>query len=67
MDEEEFDSGRIGRFSSFRSDVMVEDEPDENVSPAGTTEAFLFGRDDDVSETESESSRGSRCSRGGNA
>jgi DNA-directed RNA polymerase subunit beta len=54
MDEEEFDSGRIGRFSSFRSDVMVEDEPDEDVSPVGTTEAFLFGREDDVSETESE-------------
>jgi DNA-directed RNA polymerase subunit beta len=54
MDEEEFDSGRIGRFSTFRSDVMVEDEADEDVSSAGTTEAFLFGRDDDISEMESE-------------
>ena len=66
MDEEEFDSGRIGRFSSFRSDVMVEDEPDEDVSPAGTTEAFLFGRDDDVSETESESEEAD-APEGGNA
>ncbi|MCF7936732.1 MAG: DNA-directed RNA polymerase subunit beta, partial [Synergistales bacterium] len=50
LEEEEFDEARIGKFSSFRSDVMVEDEPEaaeeqgkNKKEEPSATEAFIFG------------------------
>ena len=62
LEDDEYDRSRIGSLASFRSDVAVHDEEEEEItergSPSSDTESFLFGgRTGDKTGAEGETQR----------